>query len=147
MLSVRTIRGSSSTTRINVSSRGFPSSDGGLLGCCQGQVYDDGQPAAWHVLGAQRAFHRLGEPASHCKSQAHSVTSTSIFQTPERGEDLLLQVVRDPDAAVDHPNLEPVADDAAAGHNLLASGGVPQSILQDVCQHPVEQAAVSTEQR
>src|SRR5450759_589438 len=139
MVRVRTMRGSSSTTRMNVMSRRLlssswlppASSSGEWPGSSspgpsprwrQRKVYDDGQPAAWRVLSTQRAVHGFGEPASHGKSQAYAFTWFRVPESPEWGEDLFLRTVWDADPTVDHPDLEAVTDGAATHHDLLAPG-------------------------
>ena len=107
----------------------------------RGQIDHDGQSAAGGVGGRDGAAHRLDEAARHRKAEADAAGVVVVAEALERFEHLLLGAARDAGALVDDVDQHAVADPAGVDPDH-AVGRVPQRVVDQVDQHPLQQSGV-----
>ena len=106
-----------------------------------GELDLDGEPAAGGIGGRDGAAHRLDESASDRKAKADADAVVVVAEPLERCEQLFLGAARYSGAFVDDGDQHSIAD-LARGDADRTVRRVPQRVVDQVGQHPLEQAAV-----
>ena len=118
MVRARSSWGSSSTTSTRVigSASSALAPARGRRGACRSTVGSETtmvSPPPGRLLGLERAAHRLGEAAGEGQAEADAGGVVGVAEALEGQEDPVPVVGRDAGAAVDDPELDPVAEPAA----------------------------------